>query len=538
MTLASGPPRVFVREATGLVKEVSGQSSFVAQWMIVTGGYPIFILTYLSIFPGANFFLAFILGFLPMFALLGVYTLFGISMPRAGGDYIYVTRGLNSFIGFVSSFALAAAYMVSNGIFTVLGTGYIGYQLSSIGIVDQNPSLLALGSTIITPWYTFTLATVILFVAFLISVLRPRYAWGTIFWAGLVAIVCTIIMFATLATISQSTFQAAYDGFITSNNSTLTSMGFSPALTYEQTIAAGGWSPPSSVAAATLAAFPIAVYTFAWGQLPTNWAGEIKQVRKNLPWVLLGGLVWVLFYFELLVQLSMNAFGQGFLTSWSALSTNPAFPLQITLSDYVPFFSYLVYHNPIILWAMFLALFLPVIFEVPPILIASVRYLFAWSFDRVLPAKISSVNERTHAPILATVIAFIVNIFGAIIQAFYPAATPSVLIPVFIFGYMFPALAAIVFPYVKRELYETSFVVKRKIAGLPVITWLGLASFIGLGVAMYGIISSGLYPLLLPDYVFYVLAYGLGVIIFIGAYVVRKRSGIELALAFKEIPPE
>ena len=536
---SGGKPTVFVRDATGLVREVSAKSSFVAQWMLVTGGYPIFILTYLGIFPGANFFLAFVLGFIPMFALLAVYTLFAMSMPRAGGDYIYISRGLEPTIGFVISFSLAATYLVSDGIFTVLGSSYLGYQLTSLGIVHNNAALLALGGAIITPWYEFAVATAILAFAAVVAILRPRLAWGSIFWAGLVAIVLTIIMFAALATINQGTFQAAYDQFITANNSTLASNGFTPGLSYQGTISAGGWSPQTlNVFNATLAAYPIALYTFAFAQLPTNWAGEIKQAKKNMPIILLGGMVWLLLTFILLVQLSMNAFGQGFLTSWSILSTNPSYPFMTTLSDYIPFFSYLVYPNDALMWIMFLALFIPVVFEMPPLMIAGVRYLFAWSFDRVLPEKLASVNERTHTPIIATIVAFIVTMFGAVIQAFYPASSPSVLVPVIIFGYMFPGLAAIAMPYLKKQLYENSFVVQKKIASIPVITWLGVISFVGMAVGLYGVMASGLYPLLLPDYVFYVVVYGLAIVIFVAAYFVRKSSGVGLLLAFKEIPPE
>ena len=30
-----------------------------------------------------------------------------------------------------------------------------------------------------------------------------------------------------------------------------------------------------------------------------------------------------------------------------------------------------------------------------------IRTLFAWSFDRLLPERLSDVNERTHSPVLA-----------------------------------------------------------------------------------------------------------------------------------------
>jgi hypothetical protein len=99
-------------------------------------------------------------------------------------------------------------------------------------------------------------------------------------------------------------------------------------------------------------------------------------------------------------------------------------------------------------------------------------------------------------------------------------------------------LTAILFPFIKRQLYESSFVVKRKVAGVPTITWIGLVAFAGLAFGTYSIFASGIYIFNLTDYVFYALAYGLGVIIFVSAYAFRKMQGVELSLAFREIPPE
>jgi len=120
--------------------------SFIAQFVLVTGGYPIYLLTYLYYYPGANFALAFLLGFLPMLALLGVYALFGISMPRTGGDYIYVSRGLNSIAGFINSFAMASAYMVSAGIYLAFAALYFIYQFTSLGIIYKNVEIIKMGS--------------------------------------------------------------------------------------------------------------------------------------------------------------------------------------------------------------------------------------------------------------------------------------------------------------------------------------------------------------------------------------------------------
>jgi amino acid transporter len=37
-----------------------------------------------------------------------------------------------------------------------------------------------------------------------------------------------------------------------------------------------------------------------------------------------------------------------------------------------------------------------------------VRTIFAWSFDRILPSRLSDVNERTRAPIPAIIVASII----------------------------------------------------------------------------------------------------------------------------------
>jgi amino acid transporter len=532
------PPKIFAREATGLVREVGALPSFIAQFMLVTGGYPIYLLTYLYYYPGANFALAFLLGFLPMLALLGVYALFGISMPRTGGDYIYVSRGLNSIAGFINSFAMASAYMVSAGIYLAFATLYFIYQFTSLGIIYKNVEIIKMGATLSQPIPSLIVGIILLAISFVIAILRPRIAWRFVTWPGVVSLGATAIMFVALALINTSQFSRAYDSFVTSYNSTLVASGFYNVTTYQQTISVGGWSPPKSVLATTLAAFPLALYSFTWSMLPNNWAGEIKQVKRSLPLVLIGGMAWLLVYYVLLLQLSIHAFGQPFLTAWSALSFNSSYPLPYSLSDYIPFFAYIATHSQLVFWAMFLALEIPAVFSTPPLIIACTRYLFAWSFDRLLPEKLSLVNEKTHTPVIASTIVTLINLIGLVFELFDPSAVPSVNVPIFIFGYMLVPFTALLFPFIKRQFYETIFIVKRKIFGIPVLSWLGLVAFVALVIGTYSIFASGLYTFSLPDYLFYGLVYGLGALIFGISYMVRRRQGQDILLAFREVPPE
>ncbi len=531
-------PKIFAREATGLVKEVGGWSSFLANWMLVTGGVPILILQYYYVYPGANFELAFLLSFLPTLALAGMYTIFSLSMPRSGGDYIFVSRGLHPFLGFVNSFSLYAGYLLSGGVYSTFLAYYFVYELFTLGIFGHNSSLINLATSLESPTSLFVIALIILLISFGIAVVRPRYAWGAIFWIGVVSMVCTLVMFVVLATINQASFAQSYNNFVTTQNQTLSSLGFANLTTYQQTIQVGGWSPPKSVIGASLSAYALAWYSYTWYTLPSTWAGEIKQARKNIPIAILWAVVWIAVYYILFLWLVNRAFGQPFLTSWSALTTNSNYSLPYDVNLFVPFFTYIMYPSAILSVILLLAFFLPNFMSNPPLLISGTRYMFAWSFDRVLPERISAVSERLRTPVLATVIALLVNIPGAVIASFYPSATPSAIVPLFTFGYILPALAGISFPFLRKELYEAVFVVKRKILGLPVITWLGIVCLVSLAVGTYSLFIGGFMNFKLPDYVFYYSVYSIGALIFVASYLIRRRQGVNLSLAFKEIPPE
>jgi amino acid transporter len=257
-----------------------------------------------------------------------------------------------------------------------------------------------------------------------------------------------------------------------------------------------------------------------------------------MPITIIGAVVWIAIYFIAFLVLVVGAFGQPFLTSWASLSFSAPGSLPNSLSVYIPFFVYLVYHNPILIFMIFIALWLPDVLAFPPLIIATTRYLFAWSFDRLLPRQFASVSDRTHTPVLASLVALIVSLLGAALQAFDPTSTPSVLVPIFTIGYILPAVTAIVLPYLRKDVYETAFIVKRKVLGVPVVSWLGIVALAALSVGTYSLYTGGFTVLHLPDYVFYLGAYGLGIAIFVASYLASKRRGIDLSLAFKEIPPE
>jgi len=104
---------LFVRNATGLVRELSAFDAFNLVFSAVL--IPVGITEVMSFtpqfWPHANMLLSFLLA-TPLVATCGlVYLYFTIIMPRSGGDYVWVSRTLNPFLGFFTNFSLTFVFL-------------------------------------------------------------------------------------------------------------------------------------------------------------------------------------------------------------------------------------------------------------------------------------------------------------------------------------------------------------------------------------------------------------------------------------------
>src|SRR5437870_11825820 len=103
-----GTTGVFLRKATGLVREVSLIDALIMNTlgMNVAVGAVFLFLQAPANFPDGNLVLAVIIGTVIMaFTLLWVYSEFSAAMPRSGGDYVFVSRALHPFLGWLLSWS-------------------------------------------------------------------------------------------------------------------------------------------------------------------------------------------------------------------------------------------------------------------------------------------------------------------------------------------------------------------------------------------------------------------------------------------------
>src|SRR5258708_18907842 len=98
----AGGGQLFVRNATGLVREVSKWDALIMNTlgMNVALGAIFMLLQAPGDFPGGNMLLAIGIGTLVIaFTLLWVYSEFAAAMPRAVGDYVFVSLAMHPIAG-------------------------------------------------------------------------------------------------------------------------------------------------------------------------------------------------------------------------------------------------------------------------------------------------------------------------------------------------------------------------------------------------------------------------------------------------------
>ena len=181
-----------------------------------------------------------------------------------------------------------------------------------------------------------------------------------------------------------------------------------------------------------------------------------------------------------------------------------------------------------------------ILFIIPSGYFVVTRNFFAWSFDRVFPEPIATVSERFHTPVVSTLITG-----GLLCVMVYLTAFTSFwgyLVNLMIglnFAFILISIAAIVFPYKKKALYEKSPIANWKFMNIPAITLVGVASLLVSGFLEYTVLS---YPALggaitwtSIGSVVGVLVFGLVIYFIFKVY--RSKQGIELRDVFGEVPP-
>ncbi|MHA1238406.1 MAG: amino acid permease [Candidatus Odinarchaeia archaeon] len=550
-------PTLFVRKASGLTRVVSKWDALAYSFVAPTIGYAAhYIIWQQALYPQANVYISslFILSLLP---IAGLYVLFSASMPRSGGEYIYVSRIISPAWGFFTSWTLTIVGLNWSGVLTswLINWGF-GDTLLAQGIIagDKvgNGGLVDLGLYLNNPgvgqsgvWAgtieVFVIGTIcLIFTYFVMSrgtKTVMRVVWIVAIWnlIGLITYAVTLlpagpsVTLARLGPVTEQLTGTAYDW------PTIRAMGAVAAA--ELGITGNPYTTlllPSLMAGATYANLSTLGSTFS-----ANIAGEIKDVAPAQILAQLGSLVLFVIYWEIFTFLQFAGFTQEY---WQAVAYLNAIGRDVEVFGKLPLATFAVVFattNPILVALSTLHFAVIDWGGMLTLAFGPVRNMFAWSFDGVVPYWINKVDRR-GSPYTAVITGGTIAWIIFTINTFTPwLAYITHTIAIWMIGWCVLGIAGIIFPKRRRDIFEKSpNITKRRIAGIPLVSILGA---ITLGVAGWGAYSAllpaftGEMSYLLGTVLFFVI---IPFVIYYTFYFYRKKQGVPIDTRFKEIPPD
>ena len=538
---------LFARKATGLVRGWALRDAFIYAFFsinLITLG--LFIFSYAVFIPDGSLLWAVILSGAYLVLQAITYASLIAAMPRAGGDYVWISRVLGGGVGFVLAacgwwFILWHWVPIYANILNVEIFVPLGAIVGADGWVSffSQPKGLFTASII-----TALLASVV------ISLGMRTYAriQKVCFYGGLIGLA---FMFVLLLVNSKTDFISAF-------NSQASDVLGAPGNAYQGTLKAGGVGTHATDSVGTFGAakgvfllIPFVLFFNLWSNWGATLYGEVRgasDFRKNI--MAMGGALIVTTILAIICFLLFaKTFGWDFYNA-----ANNGYWGQPALYDYVKnppvtFFPYPGLLAAFLMngavWQFILVALLSLWFFgwVGTVFLSSTRVVFASAFDRVLPEAAAKVTGN-GVPIVAIALMLLPSIpisyFYSYNSEFYSwtlAATEVIAIT-----FAGSAIAALILPWRKPDIYNASPIARYSVAGIPLIT-LAAGGFLAiLGFAVYEWVTNAIYGIdwTTARHGFYYMfgLYGAALLIYLASRVYRRQQGIDMRMVHSEIPAE
>jgi len=535
---------LFVRHSTGLVREASAFDAMVFNAVFsapvgATLAWGVFFA--LSAFPGADLVTATLLSFVLNVPVIIMMALLASSMPRTGGDYVWVSRILSPPLAVVSNFGAAFSAMIGATFwaryFPVFALGPI---LVTLGIFWDNETMVDWGTKFQTEdgWILAGgFAMVLLMTGILIAGTKKTLRLQNWFW--ITASIGTFIAFIVLMLGSTTDFQREFNEM--SRDFGATGDAYTAVIESGEGIVES--SPQPGKADATMPAIFVVMVFMMWNWWSVYLSGELKSAgnRTRHLKIMFTALAWDVVFISIGALLIFKVAGYDFMSAVNAgsdayvIPTGPWYHFLAALTANVEVLTVLILGS-FLFWslpAMVGNTFMPV------------RTVFAWAFDRLLPAKLADVNERTHSPVPAilTVMVLIsaMLVWSVMATTFQTWLALGVLAGVVCVSIV--SVAAFTFPDRRPDLYKAS-PANVNVLGIPLLKIVAPLSFMVMGFLVY---LTWKYPALalsgkesnrwqIPAFMGGTALFGLAV--YYIAKLARRSQGIDIDLVYKELPPE
>lgn len=530
----------FSRSASGLIRVAGAWDVFIFNVGLVSIGIAIAFNQYYgpSFYPGAAIWLSTLLAAFGMCFVAATFYFWAVIFPRSGGIYVSLSRTTKPSIAFVFSLletvvllyygALAASLIVTVGLSSFFGT---------VGGVANSPRLESWAGSVAKPAGVFWIGSLLLVAAggLLISGTRRYFQVQKILFV--VAVLGTLVLVAVMVIGSRGTFRH--------NLSSVAGLDYDKVVSSAK---AKGYTHHGFDFGAT-AKFLI------WPLLPLLGAvqsigigGEVKRIRRTQLFGMLGAVIGTGLLIALFAVLASRAFGDTFqgAIAWNSLNGVAGGSTDGTIGA-APWFTVLagILSGNSVIATIVMATFAAWIwFWIPAELAYTTRSMIAWSFDRVAPEKLGYVSRRFHTP----AIAISLSTAGAIVFMWliaYRNFQLLTLIEIIVVVWGAAALSAVVFPWARRSFFESSPASAWRLFGFPVMSLVATVSVAFFTLAFVLLWRDPIAAGRMVDFHHTTREFWItlgvtifGIIWYAGMKMYRRSQGIDVGLAFRQIPIE
>ncbi len=530
-------PKVFVRESTGMVKNASFFDTIalnlsnmsIGALLGVIGLYGYMVPSMVG--AGLNLVYTCILGFIIAVPQFVVYTMMSRRFPRTGGDYVWISRTFGgfwgsslSFMGYTLETTAYLALIVLSTVFAIGAVGYIQSGFTSSALLN----LSLPGNSGGTPLPQFAIGAIVFAALIAINVVRPKAGYKLVSALTLIGIGTLVIAILTLLWAGH----AAVVNYVNSAGWSVSS--YLPAgvtdiaqvgtpLTYSTIVnsftSSGNWIGPALFLMPLIFAF-----AYPWVNAGPAVASEIKgktALKWNVPISAVIAFVLLTSSFATLYYVGGVPFIDQSFRSWS-ISVYYTFNFWTLAMG--------VAGNPILSWVIGLGWIVWNVGILAYGIIVISRYLLAQSFDRFLPAKISSVSPKFGSPMVAHLIDLVATITLVGLAAYFYGTVSA----------LFGAIIAAMVYFMFIGLTAVAHAIKRE-TGLAraVLGVSGILDFVVFAFVAYEFVANPMvWSLNDLTYGFVIFSFIFGAAIYLASKRFYQNRGIDISLAYKELPPE
>jgi amino acid transporter len=530
--------RLFIRQTSGLVRELGiPAATAISLASVAVVNTFINFNAGLTDFTKSDMYLPLVAAAIIWLVAMFAYRYLLRAVPRAGGEYVYLSRIVSPVVGSIAGLGIAVVFTYVLSTNAHFAAQFTPFMLSGLGAAFHSTAVANAGNHLTSNIAIAWLSVVVMLIVAALSLFSVKIVARIIFWLIVLQVLAFVVLIGMLAVNSHSDFTSALATY--SNH---------PGA-YQAIIAtakSNGVVFGTSIASA-VAIIPFMVLNYNGVLYSYYVGGELRRPGRTYLYasaISIGVLVvlWVgvwallraragLTFMQAQANLGVvNPTAYGKITSLSSVAGGLGYGLVLS-------------GDPITKILFATAVPLAEIAVNLAFLVVTTRVLFAQAFDRLLPVSVAKIGDRNHAPNVAIGIVLVIGIGFCFLTSLVNLGNIVALQSLF-FALILLAggVAATALPMRRADLIPTpslSADARRR--------WLRNVALVGGATTLLALFT--IYELVAHSSVYgkfswesiltLVIVLGAGPVIYLIARQVRKqRDSLDLSMAMHELPPE